>query len=460
MGQFTFFLASSTEQLTLASDIADALGKLDHRAIRWWTSFDPSAYNLEALEAALRQADAGIFLCIGDDTGKIRDAEVKVPRDNVILELGLFLGVLGRRRCFIVADSDTGLRLPSDLAGITRLDASRDADWIASTVTKNVAKSIESEPRKTKNGCIHIRADGGVTMKITQSRLPAEWHQRALYYGTEGAKAWLAYSDDEYTKVQTTADQLADADQTIAALGRERFRTFVSLGPGDARRDKQVYEQLRTSNGPVQYIPVDISDSLIHYAVGTLVSVGAPVPFGLLADFEDGQDFLFDNLKGLPQPRLFTLLGNTLGNLDIGAESFLRQFAGRMKRGDQLLLDVTTTEQEWTFDPYKRYFTSPIRKEFIAQGIARQLGVSTHEILGRFEDRIAAKRAERRPDHAEQQLIYDKETGKIGLTLRAYYFDRFRNWIDSNTALKVEYAEQYQFEGVQFGAGLIRLSKQ
>ncbi len=458
MGQFNIFIASSSEQLAYAGRIADALSKLDHRPIRWWTSFEPSMYNVEALEATLQQADAGIFLCIGDDAGAVRAEKVQIPRDNVVLELGLYLGVLGRRRCFIVADQDHSLRLPTDLTGITRIRSTTDPDSVASLVVEAIGKALGSEQRQAQNGCIHVRADAEIAMKINGTPTPVEWHQRALYCGTEGAKAWLAYSNDEFNSVQTSADRDMDREQTIAALDGGSWRTFVSLGPGDSRRDQDVFVKLQTSSMPVQYVPVDISESLIHYAVKQLVSRGAAVPFGLLADFEEGQEFLFDNInRTLPQPCLFGLLGNTLGNLDIGAEQFLRQFATRIRRGDQLLIDIATTDRQWDFAPHEKYFASPIRRQFIAQGIARQLGKGTQEILDQFRERIAAKRVPAR--HAEQQIIYDTQTDKIGVTIRAYYFDKFRDWITKNLPFKREYANEYRSEGKAFGAGLIRLSK-
>jgi predicted nucleotide-binding protein len=45
-----------------------------------------------------------------------------VARDNVVFELGLFLGALGPRHVGIIQPRDAGLTLPSDLAGVTRLD--------------------------------------------------------------------------------------------------------------------------------------------------------------------------------------------------------------------------------------------------------------------------------------------------------------------------------------------------
>ncbi|ANQ23114.1 hypothetical protein BA893_07100 [Vibrio natriegens] len=40
-------------------------------------------------------------------------------RDNVLFELGLFIGKLGKRRCFIVMPDNVDLHIPTDLVGVT-----------------------------------------------------------------------------------------------------------------------------------------------------------------------------------------------------------------------------------------------------------------------------------------------------------------------------------------------------
>ena len=43
------------------------------------------------------------------------------PRDNVLFELGLFIGRLGRLRSILLEPAAANVKLPSDLSGITTI---------------------------------------------------------------------------------------------------------------------------------------------------------------------------------------------------------------------------------------------------------------------------------------------------------------------------------------------------
>ncbi|HEV7305545.1 nucleotide-binding protein [Ensifer sp.] len=114
----TLFIGSSVESLDVARAVQASLDRDALSAI--WTQgiFPPSHFPLEALESHLDKADFAVFICAPDDMTVIRDQTVSTVRDNVIFELGLFIGRLGRKRTFLISPRDTTLHLPSDLNGI------------------------------------------------------------------------------------------------------------------------------------------------------------------------------------------------------------------------------------------------------------------------------------------------------------------------------------------------------
>src|SRR6187401_369735 len=71
------------------------------------------------------------------------------PRDNVVFEAGLFGGVLGMRRTFILHAS--GAQLPTDLLGLTcvRYDGSTAAA-VMKVVCQKLRSAIENEGRVTR----------------------------------------------------------------------------------------------------------------------------------------------------------------------------------------------------------------------------------------------------------------------------------------------------------------------
>ena len=117
------FIGSSTEGLEIGRHLQLDLERAGACMVTRWDQgvFQASTYTIHRLEEAARRADFAILIATADDTVTTRGGTQNVARDNVVFELGLFIGALGLERTFIVADRTTDLQLPSDLAGLTWL---------------------------------------------------------------------------------------------------------------------------------------------------------------------------------------------------------------------------------------------------------------------------------------------------------------------------------------------------
>jgi predicted nucleotide-binding protein len=114
------FLGSSVEGLEIANKV-QVLLEYDLNVEIWnqGTVFGLGDATLEALEQAVLTYDFGIFIFTPDDQIHIRGTFKPVARDNVVFELGLFIGKLTRKRAFVIHPAKKAIALPSDLAGIT-----------------------------------------------------------------------------------------------------------------------------------------------------------------------------------------------------------------------------------------------------------------------------------------------------------------------------------------------------
>lgn len=116
------FVGSSAEGLTEATWISQSLNR--RRAVsRLWSQgvFQLSKTTIESLFAIAAESDFAVLILTPDDMTASRGKKQSSPRDNVVFELGLFMGELGRDRSFIVTPSGKDIKLPTDLLGITRL---------------------------------------------------------------------------------------------------------------------------------------------------------------------------------------------------------------------------------------------------------------------------------------------------------------------------------------------------
>lgn len=125
MSRPRLFIASSSEGLPEAQALQAGLqtrlgGGADVRL--WTTEFGLSRTYIEALELQTQEADFAVAVFSPDDRITSRARRQLAPRDNVIFELGLFIGALGRPRCFVLHRKDAGLKLPSDLLAVVSAD--------------------------------------------------------------------------------------------------------------------------------------------------------------------------------------------------------------------------------------------------------------------------------------------------------------------------------------------------
>ncbi|MEW6519213.1 MAG: nucleotide-binding protein [Thermodesulfobacteriota bacterium] len=116
------FIGSSSESLPIADAVNLNLDR--HAEVTIWRNgtFDLSSNTIDSLEKKSKSVDFSLFIFSPDDIGIIRNQKKLVARDNVVFELGLFIGALGKERCFILKPRGVDLHLPTDLLGVTPAD--------------------------------------------------------------------------------------------------------------------------------------------------------------------------------------------------------------------------------------------------------------------------------------------------------------------------------------------------
>ena len=134
------FIGSSSESLKVAQIVRKSFSN-DLVTIKLWKRgvFGASEATIESLEKMASRADFAVLILTADDKVRLRRKNIVAPRDNVVFELGLFMGAIGRNRTFMLVEKKTGLRRPPDLEGVTYLPfAMKDKK----PVGKDIAEAI------------------------------------------------------------------------------------------------------------------------------------------------------------------------------------------------------------------------------------------------------------------------------------------------------------------------------
>jgi len=116
------FLASSQESLEDLREVSSWIEQEGHEPLPWDSPslFLPGENTFEKLIQISRQVDAAVFIFGADDKVWYRTDALLQPRDNVLIEFGIFASSLGQRRAIICTRNSP--KIASDLRGIVVVD--------------------------------------------------------------------------------------------------------------------------------------------------------------------------------------------------------------------------------------------------------------------------------------------------------------------------------------------------
>jgi len=117
------FIGSSSEGRYIVDELTQLLSDKINPLPWTYDTFNPSDYVLESLEKKLNNASHSILIFTPDDDLEKRGSKQKTPRDNVIFELGLSIGLLGRKNVVVInCKGSEKQNIMTDINGINYIE--------------------------------------------------------------------------------------------------------------------------------------------------------------------------------------------------------------------------------------------------------------------------------------------------------------------------------------------------
>ncbi len=348
------FLGSSHESTEHLDTIAVWLEEEGFESILWQDPevFLPGSIGLHRLiEIARSEVGAAAFVFAEDDF--MLNGAAGHPRDNVVLEYGIFLSALGPDNVIAVGVGEP--KRPTDADGVTYVNLNQQQR------AKKMIKRWARELRKLRDvssgsqlfdtyvdAALYTETTSMARSEVLKSaQMNVIVPGRYLYDNEVGTDYWARLCGDAaYSYFQSglrfwgkKAPSFVD---TIKDVVGPEF-DFISLGPGDGRKDLELIRAwIEDDELDVIYYPYDVSLAMISRAVREIRNIGRPIRIrAVLADFEDLRH-MHTVFAARDAPNVVSLLGNSLGNVP-GELAFVKRLRALMNVNDLLLLEVRLT---------------------------------------------------------------------------------------------------------------------
>jgi hypothetical protein len=180
-----------------------------------------------------------------------------------------------------------------------------------------------------------LLTEAEIAQEFVESIEARDLPEKFFYWTPQSVKRWKELS-------ARSEDSLRETWESLSAKAANLAKTFegrvpvISLGAGDGLKDRAILKALVDAGREVKYFPVDSSQTLLEMAcegaedddvevLGIKADIASHMHLVLAADVSEA-------------PRLFLMVGNTLGGFDPMDQ--IQQVAEIIKKGDILVIDA------------------------------------------------------------------------------------------------------------------------
>jgi hypothetical protein len=258
----SLFIGSSSEKLLYVYALQDQLKSAAD--VKPWNQgfFELNRSYLESLINGLNDSDFGVFVFAPDDILQLRTERLASIRDNVLFELGLAMGKLGRERVFFILPENQGsLRLPSDLLGIATVTFDDSGTSIEAALGPAIFKILQAI-----NKC-GVRQERLAPPTIEIVKTPRVLCACSPQYFSLSFQKDVELIKSETQKISAQISELhsANSEGLTKALMEGTFDLIHICAYVDPKTGEIYFNDIGTDGTPPDSVPID-SMSAVSFA--------------------------------------------------------------------------------------------------------------------------------------------------------------------------------------------------
>jgi hypothetical protein len=263
------FIGCSSKRLPIARALSQLLaGNVDVAVWQDAPEFAIGESILDALIKVGKAYDFAILIFGQDDVTMMGGVEMPTVRDNVIFELGLFMGHMGKGRAFwLNASGAKAPYLSSDLAGIIHLEFQQPDDASPAVLSDSLAAACARIQQQV--AALGARTDRiGHVVPMNQALCLA-----SRQYSEKRFREDIQYIHAFFSEREVTSEQGVTADHFQTYFAPHRHWDIVHLGLFVDKDNQRMLFDAPAGAGAGESLPVQAIEGMIKDSAAALVVI-------------------------------------------------------------------------------------------------------------------------------------------------------------------------------------------